>query len=102
MNKIFPSPEPFHIKRERQKAKKLRFTSWWKQKLDEGVCYFCKKTFSKSKLTMEHLIPLARGGLSIKNNLVVSCKNCNSNKKYKTIIESRLKMINKTNSKLEN
>ena len=95
MNSPFPPPDSFHIKRERVKAKKLRSTLWWKQKLKKGACYFCEKTFSKNQLTMEHLVPLARGGLSIKNNIVVCCKDCNSNKKHETIIETRLKTKNK-------
>jgi 5-methylcytosine-specific restriction endonuclease McrA len=30
---------------------------------------------------MDHLVPLARGGRSTKNNLVPSCKDCNNKKK---------------------
>ena len=91
MKSIFPAPDSLHLKKQRQKAKDLKKTLWWKNKLAEGICYFCKKSFPKTKLTMEHLIPLARGGLSIKNNLVISCKHCNTAKKNKTIIEMRLK-----------
>jgi len=31
---------------------------------------------------MDHVIPLARGGRSVKENLVASCKDCNNKKKY--------------------
>ena len=79
-----------HIKKEREKARRLRASLWWKNKLAQGQCYLCKKQFPKKELTMEHLIPLARGGRSIKNNLVVCCKTCNSQKKHKTIVEQRL------------
>ncbi len=91
----FESSDPQHIKKEREKARKLRSTQWWKNKLNQGTCYFCEKKFPKHQLTMEHLIPLARGGFSIKSNLVVSCKICNSQKKHKTIIETRLQQIKK-------
>jgi 5-methylcytosine-specific restriction endonuclease McrA len=35
-----------------------------------------------SNLTMDHVVPLIRGGRSIKNNLVPACKECNNKKKY--------------------
>jgi 5-methylcytosine-specific restriction protein A len=31
---------------------------------------------------MDHVIPLARGGRSVKENLVACCKDCNNKKKY--------------------
>ena len=31
---------------------------------------------------MDHIIPIARGGKSVRNNLVPCCKECNSRKKY--------------------
>jgi len=88
-----------HIKKERAKAKKLRSGSWWQNKLTREPCYFCGKRFPKEKLTMDHLIPLAKGGFSIKNNLVVSCKDCNSSKKYHTIIEQRLNVLKTSSDK---
>ncbi len=89
---FYPS-DTAHIKKEREKARKLRSTSWWKNKISKQLCYFCKKKFSKTQLTMDHLIPLVRGGKSIKNNIVVSCKSCNSQKKYETIVDQRLKKL---------
>ena len=92
---IFESANPLHIKKEREKAKMLRKTIWWKNKLTKGICYLCNQKFEKSQITMEHLVPLARGGYSIKSNIVAACKNCNSTKKYETIVETRLKQIKK-------
>ncbi|EMG20862.1 HNH endonuclease domain protein [Leptospira interrogans str. 2002000626] len=36
---------------------------------------------------MDHLIPIAKGGKSIKANLVPACKECNSAKKNKLPFE---------------
>jgi 5-methylcytosine-specific restriction endonuclease McrA len=41
----------------------------------------------REKLTMDHLVPLSRGGKSKKGNLVPACKECNSKKKYLLPIE---------------
>lgn len=69
------------IKRERAKARELRRSQWWRNKLNQGVCYYCGQKFPPGELTMDHLVSLALGGLSTKNNLVTACKNCNNKKK---------------------
>lgn len=93
------SPRPYEyietvdaaaVKRERAIARELRQGSWWRQQIGKGVCYFCEKKFSRENLTMEHLIPLSRGGRSTKKNIVVACKQCNSLKKNQTVAELRL------------
>ena len=93
MTSFFTPAAPEHIKTEREKARKLRSSKWWQNKLNLGLCYFCEKKFPKSQLTMEHLIPLARGGWSRRSNLAVSCKPCNSKKKHQTIVEKRLNAV---------
>lgn len=76
----FEYADPEHVKRERRKGQELRKSSWWKQQLGKGVCYHCEGRFPKESLTMDHLVPIARGGRSTKQNCVVSCKECNSKK----------------------
>ena len=43
-------------------------------------------------LTMDHLVPIVRGGKTTKGNLVPSCKNCNSEKKYHLPLEWEAKL----------
>ena len=78
---------PEHVKRERKKAKALRKSDWWKKKLETGICYYCQKTFSPEKLTMDHILAVIRGGKSTKGNCVPSCKDCNNTKKFLTPAE---------------
>jgi 5-methylcytosine-specific restriction endonuclease McrA len=75
------------IKREKSKARDLRASQWWKQKLSKGICYYCGKNFSPQELTMDHVVPLSRGGKSTKGNLVCCCKDCNNKKKNLIPIE---------------
>lgn len=75
------------IARERNKAKELKKTPWWKKKRSSGICHYCQNKFPVDDLTMDHIIPLIRGGKSVKENLVPSCKKCNSEKKHKLPIE---------------
>lgn len=82
--------DPEHIKRERSKAQELRKSQWWKQQLGKGICYHCEQKFSKELLTMDHLVPISRGGKSTKNNCVVACKDCNSKKGHLLTVEQKL------------
>jgi 5-methylcytosine-specific restriction endonuclease McrA len=82
-------PSPFlvtvreeEIRRERRKAKELRSSQWWKRKRAKGICHYCGKQFPPRELTMDHLVPIIRGGKSTKGNLVPSCKKCNAEKKH--------------------
>lgn len=84
-----PTPRS-RIQEEKQKARKLKHSSWWKNKLQQGKCHYCENTFDKKDLTMDHLVPLVRGGKSHKKNLVVACKKCNFEKKHKDLVELRL------------
>lgn len=79
-----------HQNRERQRARELRRSAWWQQKIARGVCHYCGQHFSKQELTMDHVIPIVRGGFSNKGNLVVACKTCNHKKKYLTPVEQIL------------
>ncbi len=67
---------------ERHKARELRQSQWWKRQLAKGCCYYCRKSFPPSALTMDHIVPLIRGGKTKKGNVVTACKECNNKKKY--------------------
>jgi 5-methylcytosine-specific restriction protein A len=78
---------PSDIEEEKIKARKLRHSAWWKRRIADGICQYCKGHFHPDELTMDHIIPLARGGTSEKINIVPCCKECNSKKKYMLPVE---------------
>ncbi len=80
-------------KKERHKAKELRVSQWWRAQIAKGLCHHCGGHFPKEALTMDHLIPIARGGKSSKGNCVVSCKECNSKKGHRTPVELVLESL---------
>ena len=69
------------IHKERQKARELRKQNWWKNRIARGVCHYCGKSVAPKDLTLDHIVPVARGGRSTKGNCVPACKNCNNQKK---------------------
>jgi 5-methylcytosine-specific restriction endonuclease McrA len=77
------------IRRERQKARELRASQWWKRRRAAGICHHCGAKFPIAELTMDHLVPVIRGGKSTKGNLVPSCKPCNTARKYRLPLEDQ-------------
>jgi 5-methylcytosine-specific restriction enzyme A len=65
----------------KNRARELRKSSWWRKKISSGICHYCRKKFNPGDLTMDHKIPLSRGGESEKSNLVPACKECNNKTK---------------------
>ena len=75
------------VRRERIKARALRRSQWWKRRCAEARCYYCRRNMDPRELTMDHIVPLVRGGRSTKGNVVPVCKECNTRKKYLLPIE---------------
>ena len=89
--------DPRHVSRERAKAKELRKSQWWQQELAKGLCHYCGQKFLPSELTMDHILPVVRGGKSVKSNCVPCCKECNNEKKYLTPAEMILRELEQEN-----
>jgi len=77
---FFDTADEDHVKREKSKAREVRRSQWWKNQLGKGKCYYCEKRFHPSELTMDHVVPIIRGGTSNKSNLVTACEDCNQKK----------------------
>lgn len=89
------------IRSEKNKARDLRKTQWWKRKCDAGKCYYCGKAVLSKELTMDHLVPVIRGGKSTKNNVVTACKECNSRKKHSLPVEWNEYLARLKNEKID-
>ncbi|ATS93083.1 HNH endonuclease [Gordonia phage Patio] len=66
-------------------------TTWdWKRALrrSRGRCFYCGER--SSKLTVEHIIPLSRGGRHSIGNIVPACPTCNYQKQNRTVMEWRI------------
>jgi 5-methylcytosine-specific restriction enzyme A len=82
--------DPARVRREREKARKLRKSNWWVALANRGLCHYCGKNFRPAELTMDHVVPIARGGTSTPGNIVAACRACNRGKKLGTPAESLL------------
>jgi 5-methylcytosine-specific restriction endonuclease McrA len=59
---------------------------WWNALLDkfDSRCAYCRKA---GKMTLDHIHPIARGGLHDPSNIVPACETCNYTKRDKTVAE---------------
>lgn len=67
----------------------------------QGLCFYCKakttiagKVKRDDKATIDHYIPLSKGGVDDCTNIVMSCNKCNREKKDKIPIHSLDKIVN--------
>lgn len=79
----------YHNKRRARKANNGgSYTSAEWNELCEiagSICLCCGKPNEESKLTADHIIPVARGGTSYIDNMQPLCNSCNCKKATKTI-----------------
>lgn len=53
----------------------------------EKYCFYCGCELNDSNRTIDHFIPLCKGGANVKENLVACCFGCNNKKGMKTYEE---------------
>ena len=56
--------------------------------LQGGVCVYCDQPFTDERPpTIDHVIPISRGGMNDDSNVVAACRSCNSSKGSRTAEE---------------
>ena len=90
-----------HIKRERAKARELKNTPYFQELLRKGICRYSGKKFPREELTIDHIVPVARGGRSTRGNMAVCCLDCNQKKRCLTPAEMILFAENARQSESE-
>jgi 5-methylcytosine-specific restriction endonuclease McrA len=82
MDPFITDVSELQLRQEKDKARELRKSRWWAGRIARGICHYCEGRFPPDELTMDHVVPLVRGGRSSRGNLVPACKECNNRKKY--------------------
>jgi len=62
---------------------------------DRYSCQYCGCNLNSTNATVDHVLPVSRGGLFSWKNVVASCKPCNSRKANRTPEEARMPLKTK-------
>jgi 5-methylcytosine-specific restriction endonuclease McrA len=87
MREFYAPIDPDELRRAREKGRELRASAWWKRRISAGICHYCRRHVGVRQLTMDHIVPLGRGGRSVRGNVVPACKDCNTRKQSLLPIE---------------
>jgi 5-methylcytosine-specific restriction endonuclease McrA len=60
---------------------------------DHYRCQYCGRRGTAFDLTLDHILPKSRGGRTVADNLVTSCKACNNRKGDRTPEEARMPLL---------
>ena len=60
---------------------------------DGSRCQYCGKRFPTSELSLDHVVPLSRGGLTTWENVVCACLGCNVRKGSKSPDDAGMALV---------
>ena len=94
-----PSGTPFNILEGCPQVSEapVRQTPWQSRKsrlmaATGGRCWYCGDHLPRHRVTMDHVVPLARGGDDSEGNLVIACLPCNDRKGAGHLEDFRLRI----------
>jgi 5-methylcytosine-specific restriction endonuclease McrA len=59
---------------------RVRFNRKWVFLRDNYKCQYCSKELTPSKCTIDHVMPVSKGGRTTWHNVVTACTDCNNSK----------------------
>lgn len=62
---------------------------------DNHICQYCYNKFNEKKLTIDHVVPLSKGGRHEWTNVVTACSKCNNRKGDKSPEKANLRLLNR-------
>ena len=78
-------PAVIMMKRMMRKSSKPRFSKTNLYTRDLYTCQYCMNRFPRKELTLDHVIPISKGGKTNWENIVAACNPCNSRKSDRLI-----------------
>lgn len=93
----FPLPSVIRLKKyvRSQESTKIRFCRENIYIRDNYTCQYCVEKHPTRDLTLDHVRPVAQGGLKIWNNIVTACRECNQKKGNRTPEQADMPLFKK-------
>ena len=77
-------PAVMMLKDMQKRKHKPRFSKANLYVRDVYTCQYCNTPYTKANLTLDHVLPLSKGGKTSWTNIVAACRPCNGRKADKT------------------
>lgn len=88
----FKLPSVISLKDYVPLPKRAAFTRFNVFLRDKFQCQYCKNNFKVEELTFDHVIPKSKGGSTSWNNVVTSCRKCNTMKGNKLLSKTNFSL----------
>ena len=69
---------------------KVRFGRKWVFLRDNYTCQYCNSELTPSQCTIDHVMPVSKGGKTTWHNVVTACTDCNNSKGNNTKIRPKI------------
>jgi len=93
-NQVFRIPEVILLMDyDKLPNQKLKFSRRMIHKRDHNTCQYCGSQPGLEELTIDHLVPRSKGGLTIWSNTVSCCVKCNQKKNNRSLEEAGMRLI---------
>src|SRR5210317_1412224 len=77
-------PAVIMLKEMQRRRRKPRFSKTNLYVRDVYTCQYCNTPYTRNNLTLDHVIPISKGGRTNWENIVAACGPCNTRKGNKT------------------
>jgi len=74
---------------------KIKFSKNLIKRRDNYTCQYCGKIQDRKKLTIDHVVPVSKGGESSFANCVAACYKCNNKKNNSLLSQTTMKLRRK-------
>ena len=83
-------PAVIMLKDYMRRRRRPRFSKTNVYLRDLYTCQYCSNEFIRKDLTLDHVLPLSKGGKTNWSNIVAACMRCNTIKGNKTIMKPKV------------
>lgn len=93
VNQSFSLPKILRLNSRHLSQKTPRFSRFNIFLRDRFTCQYCYQSFHARSLTLDHILPLSRGGPTTWENIVAACAECNTRKGSQTPREAGMQLL---------
>lgn len=83
-------PAVIMLKDYMRRRRRPRFSKTNVYLRDLYTCQYCSNEFIRKDLTLDHVLPISKGGKTNWSNIVAACMRCNTSKGNKTIMKPKV------------